>query len=121
MQRNGECFNVALTDHLKQDRPGKVFGKVRLYKYPVKELCVYETLNYYLKATENLRNSTRLLVSYIKPYGAVTSSTIGRWIKTMLGQEGIDTELFSAHSTRCASPSKAITSVSTDVILATVG
>ena len=78
MQRNEECFNFALTEHLKQDRPGKVFGNVRLYKYPVKELCVYETLNYYLKATKNLRNSTRLLVSFIKPYGAVTSSTIGR-------------------------------------------
>ena len=37
----------------------------------------------------------------------------------MLGQAGIDAELFSAHSTRCASPSKGITSVSTDVILAT--
>ena len=86
MQSNGECFNFALTDHLKQDRPGKVFGNVRLYMYPVKELRVYETLNYYRKATENLRNSTRLLVSYIKPYRAVTSSTIGRWIKTMLGQ-----------------------------------
>ena len=121
MQRNGECFNFALTDHLKQDRPGKVFGNVRLYKYPVKELCVYETLNYYLKATENLRNSITLLVSYIKPYRAVISSTIGRWIKTMLGQAGIDTELFSAHSTRCASMSKAIASDSTDVILATAG
>ena len=39
----------------------------------------------------------------------------------MLGQAGIDTELFSAHSTRCASTSKAIASVSTDVILATAG
>ena len=121
MQRNGECFNFALTDHLKQDRPGKVFGNVRLFKYPVKELCVYETLDYYLKATENLRNSTRLLVSYIKPYRAVTSSTVGHWIKTMLGQAGVDTEQFSAHSTRCASTSKAIASVSSDVILASAG
>ena len=54
-------IDYTLTDHLNQDRPGKVFGNVGLYKYPVKELCVYETLNYYLKATENLRNSTRLL------------------------------------------------------------
>ena len=84
MQRNGECFNFALTDHLKQDRPGKVFGNVRLYKYPVKELCVYEALIYYLKATENVRNSIRLLVSYIKPYRAVISSTIGRCIKTLI-------------------------------------
>ena len=51
----------------------------------LRNMFVYEPLDDYLKATENLRNSTRLLVSYIKPYRAVTSSTIGRWIKTMLG------------------------------------
>ena len=121
MQRSEECFNFSLNEHLKQDKPGKVFGNVRLYKYPVKELCVYETLDFYLRATEKLRNSSKLLVSYIKPYGAVTSSTIGRWIKTLLGQAGIDTEIFSGHSTRCASTSKALMSVSTDVILATAG
>ena len=121
MQRSEECFNFALTEHLKQDKPGKVFGNVRLYKYPVKELCVYETLDFYLRATEKLRNSSKLLVSYIKPHGAVTPSTIGRWIKTLLGQAGIDTEIFSGHSSRCASTSKALISVSTDVILATAG
>ena len=57
----------------------------------------------------------------IKPHRAVTSSTIGRWIKIVLGQAGIDTERFSGHSTRCASTSKALLSVSTDVILATAG
>ena len=119
MQKNNTCFNFALTEHLKQDKPGKVFGNVRLYKYPVRELCVYEILDYYLQATEKLRNSSKLLVSYIKPYKAVTSSTIGRWIKTLLGQAGVDTEIFSGHSTRCASTSKALMSVSTDVILAT--
>lgn len=121
MQRNEECFNFALTEHLKQDKPGKVFGNLRLYKYPVRELCVYETLDYYLRATEKLRSSSKLLVSYIKPYRAVTSATIGRWLKTLSGQAGIDTEIFSGHSTRCASTSKALMSVSVDVILATAG
>ena len=121
MQKNDTCFNFALTEHFKQDKPGKVFGNVRLYKYPVRELSISETLYYYLRATEKLRNSSKLLVSYIKPYKVVTSSTIGRWIKTLLGQEGVDTEIFSGHSTSCASTSKALMSVSTDVILATAG
>ena len=69
-----------------------------LYKYPVQELCVYETLSYYIKTTEKLRNSTKLLVSFIKPHRAVTSSTIGRWIKIVLGQAGVDTGSFSGHS-----------------------
>ena len=84
MQKNDTCFNFALTEHLKQDKPGKVFGNVRLYKYPVRELCVYEILDSCLRPTEKLRNSSKLLVSYIKPYKAVTSTTIGRWFKTLL-------------------------------------
>ena len=121
MQKNDKCFNFASTGQLKQDKPGQVFGNVCLYKYPVRELCVYETLSYYISTTEKLRNSTKLLVSFIKPHRAVTSPTIGRWIKNVLGQAGIDTERFSGHSTRCASTSKARLSVSTDVILATAG
>ena len=31
VQNNDTCFNLALTEHLKQDKPGKVFGNVRLY------------------------------------------------------------------------------------------
>lgn len=121
MQKNDKCFNFALTGHLKQDKPGQVFGNVCLYKYPVRELCVYETLNYYISTTEKLRNSTKLLVSFIKSHRAMTSSTIWRWIKIVLGQAGTDTERFSGHSTRCASTRKALLSVSTDVILATAG
>ena len=119
MQKNDKCFNFALT-------PGQVFDnvclyKVCLYKYPVRELCFYETLNYYISTTEKLRNSTKLLVSFITPHRAVTSSTIGHWIKSILGQAGIDTEKFSGHSTRCASTNKDRLSVSTDAILVTAG
>lgn len=120
MRRNGEYFNFAVTEQFKQDKPGKLFGNVCPYRYPVKDLCAYETLDYYITTTEKLRNSTKLLVSFIKPQRAVTSSSIGRWIKIVLGQAGIGTERFSGHSTRCALTSKALLSVSTDVILATV-
>lgn len=121
MTRTDDSYVFALTDHVKQNKPGYVFSNVCLYKYSVKELCVYETLDCYLSVTEKLRNSTMLLVSLIKPHGAVTASTIGRWIKTALGEAGIDTSTFSAHSTRSASTSKASTSVSVDTILATAG
>jgi hypothetical protein len=121
MAKTDSCYDFTLTDHVKQNRPGKVFGNLRLYKYTVPELCVYETLDYYLTFTAPLRTSTRLFVSYIKPYGAVTSSTIGRWLKGVLQRAGIDTQLFSAHSTRCAATSKAATSVAADVILKTAG
>lgn len=121
MQKNNTCFNFGLTEHLKQDRPGKVFGNLRLFKYTVEELCVYRSLECYLEATAKLRSSSKLLVSYIKPHNAVGSSTISRWIKSTLTLAGIDTQIFSAHSTRCAATSKACASVSADIILATAG
>ena len=88
---------------------------------PLKELCVYKTLHYCITTTEKLRNSTNLFVSLIKPHGAVTLSTIGRWFEIVLGQVGIDTERFSGHSTRWASTSEALLSVSTDIIPANAG
>ena len=121
LQQDHNCYSFALTDHVKQDRPGNVFGTLRLFKYLVPELCIYVTLQHYLVVTSTLRTSSKLLISYIKPYNAVTSSTIGRWIKLLLQQVGINTQTFSAHSTRSASVSKAVGSVSADVILKTAG
>ena len=40
MKKDDSSYNFALTDHLKQDRPGNVFGSLRLYKYIAPELCV---------------------------------------------------------------------------------
>ena len=84
---------IAWPSPFKQDKPGKVFGNVSRYIiYPVQELRVYGTPSYYINTTERLRNSTKLLVSFIKPYRAVTSSTTVRWIKIVLGHSGIDTQ-----------------------------
>ncbi len=121
MQKDKNCYNFTLTDHVKQDRPGKVFGNLHLYKYLTPELCIYTTLQKYLTITSTLRGSTKLLISYIRPFNAVTSSTIARWIKAVLLQAGIDILAFSAHSTRSAATSKAAASVPIDAILKTVG
>ena len=115
MAKSVDCYRFSLTEHIKQDRPGRIFGRLYLYKYNVKEPCVYETLEYYLNVTAKLRSSTKLFVSYIKPCGAVTASTIERWIKTLLEKAGINTKQFSAHSTRIASTSKAAASQCSDL------
>ena len=127
MKKNEHCFEFSLTEHIKQERPVKVFGNVIFYKYSIKELCVYETLEFYLKTTESLRSITRLLVSFIKPYDAGISLTIRRWIKTVLASADIDTNVFSAystqyaaHSTRCTSASNAIATISAYMLIGTV-
>ena len=70
------------------------------------------TAEHYLNITDSLRGTgderiTQLFISYIKPHNPVTSSTIARWLKTILEQSGIDTTIFKAHSTRAASVSAA--------------
>ena len=39
-----------------------------------------------------------LFVSFIKPHAPVSSTTISRWIKSVLALAGVDTALFQGHS-----------------------
>ncbi|KAK2548898.1 Polyprotein P3 [Acropora cervicornis] len=111
-----------LTMLVALNRPGQMFTNVRLFKYPMnKNLCVYTTLEHYLKVTESLRKSSQLLVSYVKPHDKVCSSTIGRWLKTSLAQAGIDIHVYQAHSTRSASTSKAAGSLPVDAVMKLAG
>ena len=52
-------------------------------------------------------NESQLFLSYQEPHGSVSSDTIARWIKCILKGAGINTSLFTAHSIRSASSSKA--------------
>ncbi len=64
-------------------------------------LCPVTTLQAYLERTKNCRGQvTKVLIGTIKPHGAVAPSTIARWLKTMLECAGIDTNIYSGHSTR---------------------
>ena len=63
-----------------------------------------------------------LFISTQKPHKSVTIDTIGRWIKTVMIDAGIDMSLFSPHSTRAAATSAAARmNVSIDTILRTAG
>ena len=71
-------------------------------------LCPVVTLEEYISKTRSLRKEcSQLFISFIRPHGPVTSSTIARWLKEVLRNAGIDTEIFKAHSVRGASTSMA--------------
>lgn len=86
-------------------------------------LCPVACLGYYVFQTDPLRNdanSKLLFLATVKPYKPVSGSSVGRWIKVFLGDAGIDTSTFKAHSTRGAAASKAARSgVPVDSILKT--
>jgi site-specific recombinase XerD len=54
-----------------------------------------------------MRKTNTLFISYVKPYGAVTRSTISRWLKSLMSSAGIDISKYSAHNIRSSAASKA--------------
>ena len=68
------------------------------------------TLNEHVKRTYQRHADKRRslsLLSFIQPYGEVSSSTISRWTKEALKLAEIDVSVFKGHSTIAASSSKA--------------
>lgn len=87
-------------------------------------LCAANTLRTYLSKTQVLRPSGngKLFITYKKPHHPASAQTISRWIKSLLSKSGIDTSVFTAHSTRHAATSAASRrGVSLDIIRSTAG
>ena len=89
--------------------------------YPTEAiLCPVLALKEYEGRIRQLRGNyyTTLFLSASKPHKPVSSSTIARWLKVLLGKAGVNTEIFKAHSTRSASTSAAaVADVTTGDIL----
>ena len=90
---------------------------------PDSRICPLTTLKAYMKETETIRNGeNKLFISFIKPNKAVSRYTISRWTKQVLTNSGIDTKMFTSHSTRAASATKAHQKeIPLDAILNTIG
>ena len=97
--------------------------KITFFKNNCK-VCAADTLVYYLNKTKELRTNGQkyLFIACKKPYKVVSSQTISRWVTDTLSAAGVDTNIFTAHSTRHASTSAAKRSgVSLNVIRKTAG
>ena len=99
--------SFSISKPVKQTRPGTHVHDLVFQAY-LKDprLCIVECLQEYVTRTKPLRGEeTQLLISFVKPHKAVAKDTIGRWVKSVLANAGIDTNQFGAHSTRSASTS----------------
>lgn len=107
---SNENIVIKINDLIKTSRVGASQPALIIpYFIDKPEVCPAKTLADYIKVTKNLRTSKsgRLFISFKKPYTAIGSQTISRWIKDILTKSGIDTNIFTSHSTRHASSSKA--------------
>ena len=102
------CVKFRVNSLLKQSRLNYHLHELKIKAYaPDRRRCIVTVIREYLKRTENIRTSDNLLISYVKPFKAVSRDTISRWVKTVLGLSGVDTTIFTAHSTRAAATTSA--------------
>nr|CAI5838358.1 unnamed protein product [Callosobruchus analis] len=118
-------LQIFITDYLKTSGTGRQQPCLHLpfFKDTVK-LCAASTLKRYLAYTNQLRKfeTEYLFITFSKPHKRASKQTISRWVKDTLQAAGIDTSLFTPHSTRHASSSLALRrGVSLDVISRTAG
>ena len=95
----------------KSWRKGAPPPSLKFYSYPEdNDMCVVATIKEYLHRTQGWRTENKksqFFLSVINPHREVACSTISGWIKKLMTDVGINTDIFKAHSTRSASSTKA--------------
>lgn len=117
-------IHIKISDIIKTSGPNRNQPFIVLPYFKERpNICPARSLINYISITKLIRNNRKkLFLSYKKPHNEVSTNTISRWIKIMLEESGIDTSVFSAHSTRHASTSAArMRGVSIDEIRRTAG
>lgn len=109
---NGVLFRLASLT--KKRQLGAPLKECFFASFPENEdLCVVQCLKQYETLTESCRKivpekAAPLFLSYVKPYSPVTSQRLAHWVKDLLTEAGVDTQMFKAHSTRGATTSAAL-------------
>lgn len=121
-----DFIEIVIDDIIKTSVYGRPAPKLTIPFFRNKEqICPAKILLVYINVTNQYRNDLQndyLILTTRKPIHNASSSTISRWIKSVLTKSGIDTSVFSAHSTRHAATSSASRKgVSIDVIKKTAG
>ena len=88
-------FMFKVLSKVKHTKPGRHLQDLKFKAYaPDRMLCIYTCLQKYLAVMKPLRgDETKLLISFNKPYQGVSRDTIRRWIKQVLSNSGVDTNL----------------------------
>ena len=80
-------FSLAAT---KVSWPGHPARKIYLPAFPNNpKICVVKTLQEYRSRTEIRRQSSRLLISFVRPFKPISSQTMSRWLRKAMQLAGI--------------------------------
>lgn len=101
---------ILIPDKIKTTRRGACQPSLELPFFEQnKKICPASTLIHYLDITKTKRGSIRALFLSLnkEKCKAVGKQTLSNWVKSVLSVAGVDTRIFTAHSTRHASNSAA--------------
>lgn len=108
------CFDlngvrIHIPDFIKTSRRNGLQPFFEFSFFEERQVCVATTLLAYIERTADVRlcSEEYLLISSKEPYRRASRETLGRWIRDILKKSGINTDIFSAHSTRHAVTSAA--------------
>ena len=107
MKESTNLFTFYFDSPLKTSRINSKPQIIEVRRMEGSACCVYSAVAEYIKRTKSLRKTSHFWISWNKPYSGVTRDSISRWLKDVMRAAGIDTSVFSGHSTRMASTSKA--------------
>ena len=120
-----DAYLINISDRLKTSGVNRMQPTLRLPFFKDRPgVCVASVLEQYLKKTESIRTAEPdiLIRTVRKPNLPATTDSIRRWIKSVLSRSGIDTSVFTLHSTRYAATSAAQRGgVSLEIIRSTAG
>ena len=117
------CLIIRIGDLLKTSNLKFHNGELKFPKYIENtNICPVTTLKQYLQMISKNRGEIKSLFTQVRPFKPASKDTIARWIRETLSKAGIDTSIFSPHSTRSAARSTAKkVRVPINTILKTVG
>ena len=81
-----DCWGFSLAAHTKVSRPGHPARKI----YHNHKICVVKTSQEYRSRTETIRQSSRLPISFVRPFKPISSQTMSRWLRKAMQLAGID-------------------------------
>ncbi|OXU31271.1 hypothetical protein TSAR_014168 [Trichomalopsis sarcophagae] len=104
---NTNNIEILITDRIKTTKRNSTQPILTLPFYSNEKICAANTLKFYLEKTRSIRKDLKkLFISTNKPIKSVTAQTLSRWVKDALMSSGIDTTVFTAHSTRLSAHKK---------------
>ena len=94
---------------LKHNRPSMPIKPITYTSFPENtRICPVDTIaHYYVRRSEFETNATKLFITSTPPHEAAHKDTIANWVKWVLSEAGIDTNIYKTHSCRAAATSKA--------------